>query len=314
MNISEADLKKSFETKIIPVDTIFSDDTEDDKFNCRDAFTYADVQTLAESISATGLQNPICVQPASDVAKYKKKMPDGYDWRTLSGHRRLKAFRLLKATHIPAMVKVGLTEEEAAIFNLIENIERKELNILEEAKSIQRLYEMGMGRERTAKRLNKTASWVQTRFSLLEMPEEIQLAAATGLINQYQIKELYTHRSNPEDLFAAFRQIKDAKLRGEKAPSVSKVKLNVLKTGNNRSKRTYPEMMALMSHLQGVQGNSILTRLLAWATGNISDAELHADLTEWSQKEGLNYELPPYELEPQVPAGVPPQIAEVLAR
>src|SRR3954470_19741025 len=105
----------------LEIKKIFSDE---EGWNCRrQRLAPIDVQTIVDSIRENGLLQPIVVRP------YNK---DGYDWMVVVGHRRLFSCKLLKWTHIPGSVK-ELTEDQAHSLNLVENLERKNLNMYQEA-------------------------------------------------------------------------------------------------------------------------------------------------------------------------------------
>ena len=111
----------------------------DADFNCRGAFTLQSVSDLAESIrlrgggiELKGLDYPIVIQPIADMAG---KRPAGFEYRLIAGHRRYRAMEVfLKWTRAPAMIRSGLSEHEARMLNFVENLERKDLNPLEEAR------------------------------------------------------------------------------------------------------------------------------------------------------------------------------------
>ena len=109
----------------------------DAAFNCRGEFTLQSVKELADSIVQAGrLICPVAVQPWTEEP--------GFDYRLIVGHRRFRAVtEFLKWTEIPAYVCEGLSDHEARMLNLVENLQRKSLNILEEAHAIQNLYPEG---------------------------------------------------------------------------------------------------------------------------------------------------------------------------
>ena len=74
------------------------------------------------------------VQPITDMAD---KQPAACDYRLLAGHRRFQAIKTFLKWHcIPAMIHAGLSDREARMLNFCENLERKDLNILEEARRL----------------------------------------------------------------------------------------------------------------------------------------------------------------------------------
>jgi ParB family chromosome partitioning protein len=254
---------------IIPIDEIFSDEN----FNCRGAITPIDVIDLAKSIQTNGLQFPISVQPRVDIKGY---VPEEFKYRIVAGHRRYKACKVLQWKTIPAFVRIGLTEIKARILNLSENFDRKDLNILQEAKALEHLYQAGLPRDTVARELNKSSSWVQVRYNLLELPPEIQQEAAAGLLNQYQIKQLYSLDTH-EQMYDACKRIKDAKLRGEKIDNVGKKKKQLISV---KKVRLRPEMFDMMEILAKSIGYGLHTRVLAWATGEITTGELFQDVKD----------------------------------
>src|ERR1019366_295766 len=135
----------------------------DEEFNCRGFIAPSDVVDLARDIASEGLLSPIVVQPAGDVTEHK--MPRGKFWRIIAGHRRYAAMFLINKTPmIPCIVRTGLNPVKALILNLGENNNRKSLNILQEARALERLKNQGLGQTEIAQALKVPRPWVQTRF------------------------------------------------------------------------------------------------------------------------------------------------------
>lgn len=280
-------LKAEHKLDFIPIGDILSDDA----FNCRTEITYMDVTNLAQKIEKHGLLSALTVQPACDVKD--RVMPPDKLWRIIAGHRRFKSLEILGYTLVPCIIKVGLSELEARILNISENLDRKDLNILEESNAIEALYRAGEPREKVAKMLGKSSAWVQVRYQLLELPEDIQQEAAAGVLSQFQLKELYQYRKDHGKMYMAVRKIKDAVAKGEKPPKVGKKA--ILQPGNFKKSRTQTELLALMEHIQKQIGNGIHTRILAWGTGNVTDDEIHEDLRQFASKCGKQYFAPTLE-------------------
>ena len=76
------------------------------------------------------------------------------------------------------------------MLNLVENLQRKSLNILEEARAIQNLYPKGASVREAARELKQPTNWVHIRVRLLRMPEAIQQKAAAGLLSQANLETL----------------------------------------------------------------------------------------------------------------------------
>jgi ParB/RepB/Spo0J family partition protein len=260
---------------------IFADPT----FNCRGAaIAPIDVIDLVKDIETHGLQQPIVIQP------YDKYQPEKYKYRIVSGHRRHMAFKVMKRTHIPCIINTHLTESQALILNLGENLHRLNLNIMQEATALERLKMSGMSTTEVGRELGKSSAWVNIRYMLLELPEPIRNAAASGLINQQQIKEIHSLPDIKAQIEAA-KKIKDAKVRGEKVPRIKPigaVKRNILKT----KIRDKDDLFWMQDHIQESVGNNFGTRCLAWAAGEISDFELFQDIREIAAEKNVDYKIP----------------------
>lgn len=264
----------------------------DAEFNCRGDIAPIDVTDLSRSMAQHGLQLPIEVQPYD----LEHQRETGKLYRLICGHRRLKAAQLLKWAQIPAIVKRNLTDAQARVRNLTENLNRKDLNIFQEAKALQNLRTAGMGQEQVSAELNKSRGWVQVRFMLLDLQPEIQQEAAAGLLNQEQIRDLYTLRHEPDRQAEAVRAIKEAREKGER---VVKIKPRP-KSQHSKAHQSRPAIFAMIDHIGDNLGMNLATRCLAWAAGEISEFELYFDIEAEARRLGKRYEIPKEAL-PEVP-------------
>jgi len=270
---------------------------DDDEFNCRGKITPIDVVDLAKDIARQGLIQPIILAPypPEKVAETSKK------YRLIAGYRRYTAFVILSKENEESAVKYGkipsivrsdmVNDTDARFFNLAENLQRSDLNVLQEAKAIEKLKNIGITDYDCAQRLGKSRGWVQIRFMLLGLPKEVQVEVALGNIVQTQIRELYTifNKAGLEACFAAAKEIKEAKARG-RVISVNPNK-NIVRNSKHIRKRT--EIFMLMENIQGSGiGNGLWTRCLAWAAGEIDDETLYMSLEDYASKNNLRYSRP----------------------
>jgi len=272
---------KDYDVEGIALDKIYNDV----KFNCRGQILPMDVVDLAKDIDLNGLQFPIAIQPACDV---DGDLPDGYDYRIVAGHRRYTAFIVLKRTTIPAMIKVGLSELQARLINLSENLKREELNMLQEANAVSRLRDYGMIQENIATTLGVSRGWVQVRLSLLTLPMDIQHEAAAGILNQYQIRQICSLDS-PARQYEAVRKVKNARLNGERGVYVGKKSADDPYKKKRQAKTAVQDMI---KHLAESVGYGLHTRVLAWANGEINSAELYFDIRRHADDIGKEYTIP----------------------
>lgn len=266
------------EIKDLLIEEIF----EDVNLNCRGAIIPLDVVDLARSIERNGLLQPITVQPFTSKDNPKIK------YRIIVGHRRFTAFQVLKRNTIPAIVKVGLSEVQARILNFQENLERKNLNIMQEALTISKFKDAGYTMKEVGNLLNVSMGWVQIRYNLLSLEPKIQEAAAAGFLTQNHIKDLYS-MPNSEARFEAVKRIKESKLKGEKKSiEIKKKKYNPLV----RRARDRAAIYDMTGFILDTLGESLATKALGWAAGELSDLELYRDMKIEAEKLGKLFIVP----------------------
>lgn len=128
----------------------------------RSQFEPRALQELADSISQNGLLQPVTV----------REWENGY--QLIAGERRLMACKMLGMEQIPAIVN-RVDDEKSAVFALIENLQRKDLNYFEEAQGIQILMQTsGMSQQEVAKKLGKAQSTVANKLRLLFFGEDLR--------------------------------------------------------------------------------------------------------------------------------------------
>ena len=128
----------------------------------RKVFDPEALQELADSIAENGIIQPLTVREA-----------DGGYYQIIAGERRWRAARMAGIEEIPVLI-VDADDEKAAKLALIENLQREDLNPMEEAMGYQRLMsEYGLTQEETAKAVTKSRSAVANTLRLLQLPEAI---------------------------------------------------------------------------------------------------------------------------------------------
>jgi len=136
-------------------------DIEPDRGQPRTNFDENALNELAASIREFGVLQPLLVRPMSDGS-----------YKIVAGERRYRAARRAELTEVPVIVK-SLTDEEAAAIALIENLQREDLNPVEEALGIQKLIEeYGFTQEKAAEKLSKSRVAVTNTLRLLNLPAQ----------------------------------------------------------------------------------------------------------------------------------------------
>jgi len=128
---------------------------------------------LAESIKAQGIMQPILVRQLKDGANQGK-------FEIIAGERRFRAAKLAGLDSVPVLVR-DVANEDAAAMALIENIQREDLNPLEEAQGLQRLVkEFGHTHERAAQAVGRSRSAASNLLRLLNLAEPVQTMLMAG--------------------------------------------------------------------------------------------------------------------------------------
>ena len=134
----------------------------------RKQFSDEAIQTLADSIQQYGMIQPILVRPL------------GLNYQIVAGERRWRAARMLGMDEVPVVIR-ELTDEETMAVALIENLQREDLNPLEEANAYAQLMDMfHLTQEEVAKRVGKSRSAVANSLRLLKLPEDVKTLVEDG--------------------------------------------------------------------------------------------------------------------------------------
>jgi ParB family chromosome partitioning protein len=139
------------------------------KYQPRTRMDEGSLYELAESIKSQGVMQPILVRP----------VPGG-DFEIIAGERRFRAARLAGLDAVPVLVK-AVADEAAAVMALIENIQREDLNPLEEAQGLQRLVnEFQLTHEQAAQAVGRSRSAASNLLRLLQLAEPVQQLLMAG--------------------------------------------------------------------------------------------------------------------------------------
>lgn len=186
------------------LDSLFSDNTtevqvkktlriteiEPNREQPRKNFSDEAITALAESIRDHGMLQPILVRP----------MEDG-SYRIVAGERRWRAARMLGLDEVPVNIK-EMTDTEAAQLALIENLQRENLNPVEEAMGFKELIEKyGMTQDAVAKTIGRSRSSVSNSMRILALPDRILNMVEDGELSLGHAKALLSFEN--EDLMIA---------------------------------------------------------------------------------------------------------------
>ena len=137
-------------------------DIAPNRYQPRTSFSQEELDRLKDSIAQQGVLQPLLV----------RHLDDSYE--LIAGERRLRAAREASLTHVPVFVK-NLTDEQVLEVSIIENIQREDLNVLEEAEAYYRLiHEFNYTQEKVAKKIGKNRSTIANLLRLRNLPQVIK--------------------------------------------------------------------------------------------------------------------------------------------
>jgi ParB family chromosome partitioning protein len=209
--------------------------------------TYYDENKLSElmsSIKEKGVLQPILVRKL------------GAEYEVIAGERRLKAARALNLETIPAIIRVA-TDREALVLALVENIQREELNAIEEAQSFRKLIdEFNFTQEDVAKSVGKDRSTINNLLRLLRLPEEIQKEVFSGKLTPGHARALLS----VEDKKLQHQIFNDVMAQGLSVRETEKLAKQIPPTTSISDKKPElknPDISVLEEELQRLLGTKI---------------------------------------------------------
>lgn len=234
-------------------------------------FDHADLEDLISSIREHGVIQPIVVTPK----------PDG-TYQLIAGERRLRASTIAGLKTIPALVREA-TELQKLELAIIENVQRADLNPIEEAKAYLRLIdEFGMTQEDVGRKIGKSRPQVANIVRLLQLPEEIQHALVEGTISVSNARTLLS-LSDERERMELFR----AMLAGNFTVRQTETQVSVRK---NAPKGKDPNIADAESKLRETLKTKVAINRSARGTGEIkirfdSDEELSSLIERLSKRD-----------------------------
>ena len=163
----------------------------------RTRFDEDTLQELAESIKSQGLLQPLLVRPK------------GNQYEIIAGERRFRAARLAGLEMLPVVIK-DIADHQAAEISLVENIQREDLNAVEEARAYRHLMDKyGYTQEKVAAIVGKSRAHVANTMRILSLPQEIQQMIEAGQLTAGHARTLLTLPDARSQLLRAGEIIKN---------------------------------------------------------------------------------------------------------
>ena len=162
-------------------------DIQKNPYQPRKEFSEEKIQELAQSIKENGLIQPIIVRKSPVL---------GYE--ILAGERRYRASIAARLSEVPVIVK-QLSDQDMMLHSIIENLQRENLNPIEEAKAYQSLIDKGFTHTEIAEKMGKSRPYITNLVRLLGLPKHILTEVESGKLSQAHARLLIQLSSDKQD-------------------------------------------------------------------------------------------------------------------
>lgn len=171
------------------------DKISSNKYQPRQLFNHSEIENLSNSIKEHGILQPLIVTSAGNGL-----------YELIAGERRLRAARVVGLATVPAIIREASSQQKLELA-LIENIQRHDLNLVEEAVAYKRLVdEFSLSHDDVARRVGKSRSVVSNAMRILNLPEEVQMAVREGKISSSHARSIAA-LPDPKDQIDLFHRI-----------------------------------------------------------------------------------------------------------
>ena len=230
----------------------------------RQDFSEAELQDLAQSNREHGILQPLLV--TKDMDRYT----------LIAGERRLRASKRAGLKEVPCLVHVPVTDKEQLELAIIENVQREDLSVLEQAIAYKKLHdEFNMTHEEIAKAVGKERPSITNIIRILDLPDEMQKALKEGKMNFGQARSLLAV-TEPERQKEAFQKMLEGKMSSKALERVQQ-KTNV--QAHQRVIQKDPQLASYEEEMGRTLGTRVRIKKIGDSGGNIivdfySDEEL----------------------------------------
>ncbi len=211
------------------------------RFQPRTTMNDASLEELKASIKKSGVIEPVIVRPVAHGS-----------YELVAGERRLRASQALGLAEVPAIIK-ALSDKEALELSLVENVQRENLNPMEEAKGYERLLdEFGYTQEEIAAAVGKDRATIANLLRVLMLPDEIQQGVREGVVTFGHAKALLSvpERARQMELF---RRITKSGLSVRQTEALA----SAGGSSRRRARRLDPQLKGLEDGLRQALGTKV---------------------------------------------------------
>lgn len=252
----------------------------------RREFDERELKSLADSIRVYGVLQPLL------VSKVGREVPNGrlVEYELIAGERRLRAAKMAHLPRVPVVIRQAPSNTQKLEVALIENIQRHDLNAIDEARAFKQLKdEFSMSYSEIARRVSKSQPYIMNTVRILALPEEMQQALINKEINEGHTRPLLSLKRFPDRQKKLFDTIRQQKFTVRQAEAMSRELL-----GNDAApsqllgggKSTIdPEVVDMLERFKSAHG---LSRVNANTSGRTARLAItfssKSDMKDWVQR------------------------------
>ncbi len=242
--------------------TLRLSEIEPNKEQPRKVFSEESLNELADSIKEHGVLQPLLVRPLST---------GGY--QLVAGERRWRASRMAGLREVPVVIR-DMGEEEAMEIALIENLQREDLNAIEEASGYKLLMERyGMTQEQVAKRVGKSRPAVANALRLLHLPEKVMQMVEEGEVSAGHARALLSF-TDKERMEEVAQKVKTGRYSVRDIEKMSKEEPEQLQT-QQQQEDVWGAQAAFFTEMELALGNELGRKVRIARNGNSGVLQIH---------------------------------------
>ena len=226
----------------------------------RELFRQEELSDLAESIRQHGVLQPLSVRRV------------GVQYELIAGERRLRAAAMAGLTEVPCIL-MQMDDRESGLAAMVENLQRQDLDFIEEAMGISRLMELGnLSQEQAARQLGKSQSAIANKLRLLRHSDPVLAALREAQLTERHARALL-RLPDEETKLAAIRQIR------EKQMSVARTESYVESLLRSPAKKKSPQVGAFLNSLSQSLAKIQLSGIPAVSERRETDSQIVVTIT-----------------------------------
>ena len=239
------------------------------RFQPRTIFDQEKILELSQTIHTHGMIQPIIVRKIEN---------DEYE--LIAGERRWRAVQQLEWESVPAIIR-DMTDTETASVALIENLQREELTVIEEARAYAQLLELhGLTQEALAQRLGKSQSTIANKLRLLNLPEVVQMALLDKQISERHARALIGLK-DPEKQEVVLNKIIESELNVQQTEEY----IQSLDTTEPKKKKRQPQLKGFSKDIR------IAMNTIRQSLNMVSETGIDVEAEETEQEEYYQFTI-----------------------